>query len=326
MRPKWLFVAVFDLTGRILSFAILKLVCNYASHFFIYDNGDVALDWNALKIFIAIAHSKTLMGAADALGMSHSTIYRRLNDFEEQVGRLFERLNGTYELTELGEDMLVHAQRITHSFDDIERHIAGKDTKPKGVVRITAPRSFAYNLLPVHLAELNKLYPDIQLELLVTNLEMNMTNRHADIALRVTSAPPDHLVGREVCRIKWAVYGHPDYLAKQGRPENLTALNQHCLIGGAGPLRSHATLSWLDKKLSSNISLRSDDLVAMSHLANSGQALALLPDDLALPGLERLFTFEPAKENQLWILTHPDLRKVERIKIVMQFLASALAH
>ncbi len=283
------------------------------------------MDWNALKIFMAIAHSNTLMGAADALGMSHSTIYRRLNDFEEQVGRLFERLNGTYELTELGEDMLVHAQRITHSFDDIERHIAGKDTKPKGVVRITAPRSFAYNLLPKHLAELNKLYPDILLELLVTNLEMNMTNRHADIALRVTSSPPDHLVGREVCRIKWGVYGHPDYLAKHGRPENIDQLNQHCLIGGAGPLRSHAILSWLDKKLSHNITLRSDDLVAMSHLANSAQGLALLPDDLALPGIERLFTFEPAKENQLWILTHPDLRKVERIKIVMQFLATAMA-
>jgi len=179
--------------------------------------------------------------------------------------------------------------------------------------------------LPGPLSELNTLYPEIQIELLVSNLEKNMSNRHADIALRVTSQPPDHLVGREVCRIKWGVYGHADYLAKHGRPKNISELNQHCLIGGAGALRNHTVLSWLDKKHSTCIGPRSDDLVAMSHLANSAQGLALLPDDLALAGIERLFSFTPAKENQLWILTHPDLRKVERIKIVMQFLNKALA-
>lgn len=103
------------------------------------------MDWNALKIFIAIAHSGSLVGAVAVLGMSHSTVYRRLNDFEEQVGRLFERLNGSYELTELGEEMLLHVQRISDSIDDIERHIAGKDTQPKGIVRITAPKGFSYN-------------------------------------------------------------------------------------------------------------------------------------------------------------------------------------
>jgi len=283
------------------------------------------LDWNDLKIFIAIAHSGTLTGAGQALKISHSTVYRRLNDFEEQVGRLFERLNGHYELTQLGEDMITHAQQITQSFDDIERHLAGKDTQPKGVVRITAPSSFAYNILPNQLRELNKQYPDIKVEVLVSNLELNMSNRQADIALRITLNPPDHLVGREVCRIQWGVYAHPDYLAQWGRPDNIADLEQHCLIGPAGALRNHAVLSWLDKKHQGTFGPRSDDLVAMSYLANSAQGLAILPDDLALPGIERLFTFEPAKENQLWILTHPDLRKVERIKIVMQFLATALA-
>jgi len=283
------------------------------------------LDWNALKVFIAVNNSRTLVGAAITLGMSHSTVYRRLNDFEEQVGRLFERLNGSYELTELGEEMLVHAQRIFHSFDDIERHIAGKDTELKGIVRITAPSSFSYSHLPEHLHELNKLYPNIEIELLVTNLELNMTNRHADIAIRVTSNPPDHLVGREIRRIKWGVYASKNYISEHGRPANLKDFGDHRLIGASGSLRSHRTFSGLDSKYASNISHRSDDLVAMSYLAKSGLGLALLPDDLARQGIERLFTYEQEKDNQLWILTHPDLRKVERIKIVMKFLATALA-
>jgi len=283
------------------------------------------LDWNALKIFIAVAHSNSLVGAAESLGMSHSTVYRRLNEFEEQVGRLFERLNGRYELTEIGEEMLGHAQRISHSFADIEREIAGKDTQPKGTVRITAPSSFSYNELPKHLVELSKLHPDIQTELLVTNSELNMSNRLADIAIRVTPSPPEHLVGREVRRIKWGVYAASEYLLQQGRPENLEDLQRHKIIGASGVLNSYPAFLWLDKHHAPNVISRCDDLVAMSYLSQSGLGLALLPDDLMLAGIERLFTLEQVKTNQLWILTHPDLRKVERIKIVMRFLATALA-
>ncbi len=282
------------------------------------------MDWNALKIFLAIAEEQNLVDAAKSLSMSHSTIYRRLNDFEQQVGRLFERLNGNYELTELGEKMLLQGRSISHSFDDIERQLAGQDTQPKGIVRITAPGSFAYQDLPQHLAKFNQLYPEIQLELLVTQLELNMTNRQADIALRVTSTPPDYLVGREVRRIQWGVYGNSDYLREFGKPESLKDLAQHTVIGGAGSLHSHPTFSWIDKKLAGCIGPRTDDLVAMACLASNAHGLAVLPDDLKQPGLQRLFTFEPAKENQLWILTHPDLRKVERIKLVMRFLTEAL--
>ncbi|MDN4502155.1 LysR family transcriptional regulator [Alteromonadaceae bacterium BrNp21-10] len=282
------------------------------------------MNWNALKLFLAIAQSKSLTGAALVLGLNHSTVYRQLNDFEEQVGRVFERLNGSYELTELGEEILVQAQHVSHLFDDIERHIAGKDTQPKGVVRITAPSSFSYSCLPDHIAALNELYPDIQIELLVTNLELNMTNRHADIAIRVTSAPPDHLVGRQVRLIKWGVYASEEYISKQGRAEGLNDFSQHRLIGATGVLRNHPVFSWLDNKVELNIGQRTDDLVAMACLAHSGQGIALLPDDLAKPGLVRLFTFSPQKENQLWILTHADLRNVERIKIVMKYLATAL--
>jgi len=257
--------------------------------------------------------------------MSHSTVYRRLNEFEEQVGRLFERLNGLYELTEIGEEMLVHAQRISHSFADIEREIAGKDTQPKGTVRITAPSSLSYNELPKHLVELSKLHPDIQTELLVTNSELNMSNRLADIAIRVTPSPPEHLVGREVRRIKWGVYAASEYLLQQGRPENLEDLQRHKIIGASGVLNSHPAFLWLDKHHAPNVISRCDDLVAMSYLSQSGLGLALLPDDLMLAGIERLFTFEQVKTNQLWVLTHPDLRKVERIKIIMRFLATALS-
>ncbi|GLR70458.1 LysR family transcriptional regulator [Agaribacter marinus] len=283
------------------------------------------MDWNALKIFLTIAEKRNLIDAAKTLNMSHSTVYRRINSFEEQLGRLFERLNGRYELTELGEKVLTQGRSIRDSFDNIERQVAGQDTQPKGLVRITAPTSFSYSNLPQYLSECKVLYPEIQLELLVTPLELNMNSRQADIALRVTSTPPEYLIGREVRRIKWGVYAHSDYIKKRGKPKNLSELANHSLIGAAGTLRNHPVFIWQDNNFASNVSTRTDDFIAMACLAAKSHGVAVLPDDLRQPELVRLFTFTPAKENQLWILTHPDLRKVERIKLVMKFLTDAFS-
>ena len=280
------------------------------------------MDWNALKLFLAIADSGTLSGAANTLGVNHSTVFRRLNTFEDEIGgRLFERLSHGYELTPMGEELLVEARKISASFDDMERHIVGKDIQPKGTVKITAPNNIAYRYLPRYLAEFNQIYPDIHIELLISNLEFNMTNRQADIAVRVTDSPPEHLVGRMVRSINWSVYGSENYIENYGYPKNIEQLNEHILIGAAGGMRSLPAYLWLDKKHSQQIKSRCDELVAMAAFAKAGMGLAILPDDQQRSGIMKLFTFEMGKNSDLWVLTHPDLRHVERIKLVMQHLA-----
>ena len=206
------------------------------------------MDWNALKIFLAIADSGTLTGAAKALEVNHSTVFRRLNTFEDEIGgRLFERLSHGYELTPMGEELLIEAKKIAASFDDMERHIVGKDIQPKGIVKITAPNNLAYRYLPQYLTEFNKTYPDIHIELLISNLEFNMTNRQADIAVRATDLPPDHLVGRKVRAIEWGVYASKAYKDKYGYPKNLEQLKEHSLIGATGSMRNLTAFIWLDK-------------------------------------------------------------------------------
>ena len=201
-------------------------------------------------------------------------MYRKLNDFEKEVRRLFERTNGHYELTEAGEALLIHAQKITESFDDIDRDVVGKDTELQGKVRITAPCSFAYYDLPRHFNELSKCYPEIDVELLISDVELNMTNRQADIAIRVTSTPPEHLVGREVSLFNWGVYAGKNYLYEKGRPTNLIELANHRIIGASGILNNYSAFQWLNKKQEKNITLRSDDLIAMSFLAKNNLGLA----------------------------------------------------
>jgi len=284
------------------------------------------MDWNALKLFLAIADRGTLTGAAKTLEVNHSTVFRRLKTFENEIGgRLFERLSHGYELTPMGEELLIEAKKIASLFDDMERHIVGKDIQPKGTVKITAPNNIAYRYLSRYLTDFKQTYPDIQIELLVSNLEFNMNNRQADIAVRATPAPPEHLVGRKVRLITWGVYASKTYKAKYGYPKNINQLSEHILIGGTGSVRRLPAYIWLDKNFPQQITTRCDELLAMAAFVEAGQGLALLPDDQQRPGIVKLFDFEPGESSDLWLLTHPDIRHVERIKLVMQHLASAFA-
>ncbi|GGX43574.1 LysR family transcriptional regulator [Saccharospirillum salsuginis] len=284
------------------------------------------MDWNALKVFIAIEQAGSLAGAARTLEVNHSTVFRRLNALETSLGaRLFERLPTGYVPTPLGEELRDIANRIDGAFNDLERRVAGRDVRPSGKVCITAPNNLAYRFLPDYLADLRRACPEIEVELLVSNLEVNMNRRQADIAVRVTQAPPEHLVGRQVGTIGWSVYGSPAYRERHGYPSHLDDLSHHHLIGASHGMRHLPAFIWLDKHLQANVTARSDDLVAMSWLAQTGHGLALLPDDQQRPELERLMAFPAGKTSNLWLLTHPDLRQVERIRRVMQHLAEAFA-
>lgn len=285
------------------------------------------MDWNYLKIFLAIVRRGSLSGAANELTVNHSTIFRRLNTFEDEIGtKLFERINNSYELTTMGHELLGLAQNIENSFDSIDRFIVGKDIQPKGIVKITAPNNIAYRYLPRYIAGFNLKYPDIKIELLVSNQELNMSNRQADIAVRATPSPPEHLIGRQISTLNWSVFGSNKYKEKFALPKDKSELKNHCLIGATGALCRLSAFTWLDKHFTNQIITRCDDLTAMSYLVEAGQGLAFLPDDQSRSELIKLFTVQESQPSNLWLLTHPDLRNIERIKLVMQHLSEAFSN
>ena len=296
--------------------------CNVKLHFCKADGG--RMNWDLFKVFLAVARYGSLSKAASELSVNHSTIFRRLNAFEEDInGKLFERTQNRYELTTLGLELLAHAQKIENSFNDIERHIVGRDIQPKGTVKITAPNNIAYRYLPQFIVNFNKMYPDIKIELLVSNQEFNMSNRQADIAVRATGSPPEHLIGRKVATIQWSFFASELYKKNYGSPKNIDELKRHRMIGATSMLSHLPAFVWLEKQFADQIITRSDDLTAMSYFAENGQGVACLPEDQARPELVRLFSVDNSKPSHLWLLTHPDLRNVTRIKLVMRHLAEA---
>ncbi|VUD41855.1 HTH-type transcriptional activator CmpR [Thalassocella blandensis] len=284
---------------------------------------EIVMDWNALKNFIAIAETGTLSGAAKRLGVNHSTVFRRLQSFEEEIGgRLFDKVDHRYVLTPLGEELKEYGLNINAAFDDIERKIAGKDFLPKGTVKITAPLNLAIRFLPAALAQFRLDFPDITIEVLASNQEVNMNSRIADVAIRATPSPPEHLIGRQIATIPWGMYASEGYLEKYPAPENMDALHEHVLIGGAGQMLNLPAFVWLEQHYNKFIATRCDELTAMAAFAREGQGLAFLPADQGDNQLRYIGEFTPGRASKLWVLTHPDLRKTERVKLVMQYLTS----
>ncbi|MEJ8567656.1 LysR family transcriptional regulator [Elongatibacter sediminis] len=283
------------------------------------------LDWDDLRVFNAIVGAGSLSGAAEQLGVNHSTVFRRLRRLEQSMGaRLFDRLPQGYVLTTAGHTLAEHSGRIGEEIDTLELRLLGRDYRPSGTIRVTAPDNIAYNYLPRHFETFRARYPDIRIELIVGAASLDLSRREADIAVRATSKPPEHLVGRQVCRFAWSFYAAPAYLEAMGRVDEQSRLEGHRLIAAEGSLTRLPALQWIDRNAAHQVVARCNTLNGIAALALSGLGIALLPDDQMRPGLERLFQLTPRVTSDLWVLTHPELRRTERIRLLMHHLSEEL--
>jgi DNA-binding transcriptional LysR family regulator len=279
------------------------------------------MNWDHLRYFLAIADTGSLQGAARKLEVNHSTAFRRMNAFEKAVDtRLFERLPDGYQLTAAGEDLLEHARRIGDEIDQLQLKILGKDFRPSGSIRITAPDNIAYEYLPPYLAEFSARYPDIEFELVVGAQSLDLTRREADVAIRATQTPPVHLIGRKVVALKWGFFASLPYLDERGRPRRPNNLVGHRLIGADGDLRRIPPFRLMESVLPGQICMTCSTLNAMSAMAEAGCGIAVLPDDQIKAQLVRLFDTDPLFLTEIWVLTHPELRRTERIRLLIEHL------
>ena len=284
------------------------------------------LNWSDLKYFLAVARFGSLARAAERLQVTHSTVFRRINALESSVGiKLFARLPEGYRLTDAGLEVLAYAERVSDRIDDLQRLLDNRNDRLSGVINVTAPHNLAYRFLPPLLSEFQASYPDIHINLLVGNDDLNLSRREADIAIRATQTPPDYLVGHKLVSLAWGAYAAPAYLNQHGRPETLADLEGHRIISSRMDLLRLPAFDWLERNVPpSRIVARGSDLPALSALAVAGIGIAPLPDDQAKPELDRLFTFEPGQHSDIWLLTHPDLRDNRPLQTLKGFLLERL--
>ena len=278
-----------------------------------------------LRLIRAISEVGTLTGAARQLGVDHSTAFRRLSAIEKRLGaRLFERARNGYAPTTAGDATIAAAMRMLDDLGKLEQRIAGEDLRPQGTVRLTTADTLLELICPI-VAALRIEHPDIAIELVAANSFSTLTRRDADIAVRPSATAAEDLVARRLAKVATAPYAAPAYL---GRLKGRTELSAHEWIGFDDSLSHLGSAKWLAKEVATDrIACTANSLMALQAAAHAGLGVAALPCYLGDmdPRLRRVHPPLAEMYVSLWLLTHPDLRRVARVRTVLDVLASRLA-
>lgn len=284
-----------------------------------------ALDWDDLRIALAVAEHATLSAAAAHLRISHPTLSRRLQLMERRLGaRLFDRTPSGLRLTPAGEEVQQLAQRLRDDIAALERRIGGRDAGSDEPVRLTAPDAVAEYLLPGLLADLSRQQPALKIHLIVSNQVLSLAQRAADIALRITESPDDTLRGRRIGTVAMAVYAARSLGAHES-PDRLTG---QPWVGFDAALACSKPGAWVARHVAdSDVCFRANTLLGAAQAVRAGIGCAVLPCFVggAIPELVRIG--EPIAELALpmWLLVHANIARLPRIRRASDALAAGLA-
>jgi DNA-binding transcriptional LysR family regulator len=278
-------------------------------------------DWDRLRVALALHRGGTLSAAARALGVDHSTIARRLDGFERDLGApLFERGPEGFAATSLGAEVLAAAERMEGEVIGLLRRLdGGAGGGLVGPVRLTTTPSLAATLFAPALGTLLRAHPGLRLELVGDDRSLDLSRREADLAVRLSRPELPGLVARRLGGIAFACYAAASdprgfeaqsFLAYED-PSGSASL-QHYLAALAPPER---------------MTLRSNTMTALLAAARAGLGCAVLPCIAAEgdPALRRLPAPRAMPVLPLWLLYHEDLRRSPRVRAAVAFVDAVVA-
>ncbi len=284
--------------------------------------------WDDLRFVLAVARAGSLAGAARALRVNHSTVFRRLAAAEEAAGqRLFGRTADGYVPTRAGAEAVATAEAMEGGMLALERRLAGRDLRLGGTVRLSTTDDLALGLLVPHVAAFRDAHPGICVEVATANVIVSLTRREADVALRAVVRPDGAMVGRRLSGIAFAIYASPA-LADGGGPLRGPAdLDGRPVIAPDEGMAHLAGSRWLaEHAAGADVVHRANSFLLRAAAAREGLGYALLPCFLGDgdAGLVRVLDPVADLDSGLWLLTHPDLRRTPRIRALLDFLGDSL--
>ncbi|MBZ9697052.1 LysR family transcriptional regulator [Mesorhizobium sp. CO1-1-7] len=283
------------------------------------------IDWDDVRYFLAAARGGSVRAAAERLGVYHSTVLRRIAQLEERLGaQMFEKLPSGYRLTAAGEEVLELANQMEASSHQLETRVFGRDQSARGLLRVTVPPFLATHLLMPDLADFARMHPDIEMEILTTGEVANLTNREADVAIRIVAdrkTLPLNLHGLKGPEVFSGVYMSRDRLPalRAGTPDPLRwiAIDNHGIPDWAREGEVHIT----------GAPFRTPDAETQIIAAQQGIGMTKLPCFVgdADPLLVRVPGTNPPMHGTLWILTQGETRKTKRVRLFTEFVSRRLA-
>ena len=279
----------------------------------------MSLDWDKLRVFHAAAEAGSFTHAAETLRLSQSAISRQVSALEHDVGvPLFHRHARGLVLTEQGEMLFRTAHDVLMKLEAIKTRLTEAKDRPSGVLRVTTTVGLGAGWLTERLHEFTDLYPEISLQLILANEELDLTMRQADCAIRLRQPQQPDLIQRRLFTVHFHLYASPSYVNKYGKPASINDLRSHRIVTFGVPVPAHLSeLNWLetvgDFEGGQRIpTLQINDLLSIRRAVQTGAGIAMLPDYLVekdaglvqllpeteVPSFDTYFAYPEAMKNQ----------------------------
>ncbi|MGH7103884.1 MAG: LysR family transcriptional regulator [Acetobacteraceae bacterium] len=282
------------------------------------------IDWDDIRYFLAAARGGSVRSAAEHLRVNHSTVLRRIAQLEERLGtHMFEKLPSGYRLTDAGEEVLEFAEQMEASSNRLETRVFGRDQSVRGLLRVALPPTLATHLLMPDFADFARLHPEIELEILSGDDPVNLTNRQADVAIRVVfdrSTLPLNLHGLKGPELFGGVYMTRDLRAswRAGAPDPIRWIVRN--KDGVSDWARKGDIS------ASGVPFVATDAVAQILAVRLGLGMAALSCFIgdADPLLARVPGTTLRQFGTLWLLTQGESRKTKRVRLFTEFISRSL--
>jgi DNA-binding transcriptional LysR family regulator len=290
------------------------------------------MDWDKLRIFQAAADAGSFTHAGETLGLSQSAVSRQVSALELDLGTpLFHRHARGLILTEQGELLLSTVQDVVLKLDAVRSRLVDSREKPHGELRVTTTLGLGAMWLAPRLGEFIELYPEIKLQVLLSDEDLDLGMRQADVGLRFREPSQPDLIRRRLFTVHFHAYASTEYLKKSGQPRNIGDLDGHRLLAYGAPTATHF-LYELNSLLTLGREPRNprvphiavNNLGAITRAVESGVGIAVLPDYCIQPnsGLVRLLPQADMPEMDCYLVYAEEMKNVARIQAFRDFLVS----
>ena len=281
------------------------------------------IDWDDVRVFLAVARTGTLGAAARQLGQTQPTMGRRLRTLEEVIGHaLFQRTSDGFVLTDEGTAVLAHAERMEEEALGFARTLAGQEAQLSGSLRVSSSDWFGVYVLTPLFARFLAKHRGVSLELITDARQYNLARREADLVFRITPFDEPDVMQRKLLHMDYALYGHMDLVAPtagDGQGQTLISMD--------AAFSELPDVAWVKRMLPrARLAFGSNNREAQARMCAAGGGFAVLPCLLgdATPGLRRIDLGEAPPGRDVWLGYHRDLRRLARLRALLDMTLAAL--
>ena len=293
------------------------------------------MDWDKLKIFHAVAEAGSFTNATVNLNLSQSAISRQIQSLEQDLKvQLFERHARGLTLTENGEYVFKTAHEVISKLKEVETSLGDQKDKPSGKLTITTVRSFGTHWLTPRIEEFMRLNPEVEIELIFEDKELDLSTRQADIGIFMRRPKQLNYIQKKLIDINYHIYGSPKYLEKNGYPKSVNDLNNHKFISfGRGAPSPVFNPDWAlklglkDGAKKRKTVMKVNSVYGLLLAVQSGVGLAALPDYITInqPNIVKILPKIEGPITEAHFVYPQSLKNVARVQAFRNFLYSKIS-